>query len=378
MKVKHILFENYKDLKNAYDNIANEYNFDNTLNDIRSHANDMGIKDQHPVDIFSKLVKSNILLVISGGSKAPDKAKDASMWTKYLNKSVEQDEVLQRLDAFHSLIIETLINWESRIEQKRYEKELKSEYKLVTKGDDWKVVKPHTKEASCHLGSETRWCISSRGSDNHFETYNEVHDIYIIHTRYDKYAIIANRKTRVIVEVQYRDNELKEPTEKTLIEFRNKLESDAVDIEQLEQELSISFPTQYTTYEITPLGIEEGYTNHMDNGKVIQRYTLPVKITIKGDKRQINTGTFQYDANFISVSIDEEIYYSSTSFTTKNNKYLRSLLTLEIVKQMSESNKHKGVISDEFQNDLNIKVGNTLEKYGISRETKATSILDLV
>lgn len=379
MKVQHILFENYADLRKAYDNALDgiDHNFEKIVDDIQGHASDMGLDDKHPVDIFSRLVKNNIPLVIQGGSKAPEKAKDASMWTKYLNDSVKEGQVLVRIDAFHNLILETLNNWKSRIEQKRYEKELKSEYQLVTKGNDWKVFKPLTKEASCHLGSETKWCVSARGNDNYFQTYNEIHDIYIVHTRYDKYAIIVHRKTRDIVEIQYRDNELGKPTERTLIDFKNQLENDGVDIEKLEQALDVTFIRDYTTYNIEVMDVQEGYTNNMDDGKVIQRYTIPVKITVKGDEREINTGTFQYDGDFISITIDGKAYYSSSVFMTKTG-YLRSLLALDIIKKMSESKKHKGIMSDQFQNDLNIKIGNALEEYGIDRAVEATSLLELV
>lgn len=51
---------------------------------------------------------------------------------------------------------------------------------LLLDNDKWRVVIPHTKEASCHFGQNTEWCTAARESSNYFDDYNKTGDLYII------------------------------------------------------------------------------------------------------------------------------------------------------------------------------------------------------
>ena len=54
--------------------------------------------------------------------------------------------------------------------QKEKEKELESQVDKIYEDDKFIVVKPKTEEASCKYGSNTRWCVTSKGS-GHFGRY---------------------------------------------------------------------------------------------------------------------------------------------------------------------------------------------------------------
>ena len=49
---------------------------------------------------------------------------------------------------------------------------------VVYEDAEWKIIIPHTKEASCIYGAHTRWCTAGRG-DNMFEYYNDKGPLYI-------------------------------------------------------------------------------------------------------------------------------------------------------------------------------------------------------
>lgn len=51
---------------------------------------------------------------------------------------------------------------------------------LVHDDNKWRVVVPHTKEASCHFGQNTEWCTAASTSHNYFDDYSKTGDLYII------------------------------------------------------------------------------------------------------------------------------------------------------------------------------------------------------
>ena len=59
------------------------------------------------------------------------------------------------------------------------QKEVKREgAEVVYEDSEWKIVIPHTKEASCIYGANTRWCTAGK-EDNMFEYYNDKGPLYI-------------------------------------------------------------------------------------------------------------------------------------------------------------------------------------------------------
>ena len=56
------------------------------------------------------------------------------------------------------------------INQKQRDKELESQAKKIYEKGDFVVIQPKTEEASCKYGSNTKWCVTSKGS-GHFGRY---------------------------------------------------------------------------------------------------------------------------------------------------------------------------------------------------------------
>jgi len=55
-------------------------------------------------------------------------------------------------------------------QEKEKEKELEKQANKIYEDDKFLVIKPKTEEASCKYGSNTKWCVTSKGS-GHFEKY---------------------------------------------------------------------------------------------------------------------------------------------------------------------------------------------------------------
>ena len=53
---------------------------------------------------------------------------------------------------------------------KNKEKELEKQAKKIYEDDKFVILKPQTEEASCKYGSNTKWCVTSKGS-GHFQRY---------------------------------------------------------------------------------------------------------------------------------------------------------------------------------------------------------------
>jgi hypothetical protein len=56
------------------------------------------------------------------------------------------------------------------IRGKNKEKELEKQAKKIYEDDKFVILKPQTEEASCKYGSNTKWCVTSKGS-GHFQRY---------------------------------------------------------------------------------------------------------------------------------------------------------------------------------------------------------------
>jgi hypothetical protein len=63
--------------------------------------------------------------------------------------------------------LETVINF---VRTKKKDKELEGQAKKIYEKGDFVVIQPKTEEASCKYGSNTKWCVTSKGS-GHFGRY---------------------------------------------------------------------------------------------------------------------------------------------------------------------------------------------------------------
>ena len=104
---------------------------------------------------------------------------DKYHYIKQRNLFEVDDEVYRdifRFKDFRDFYL-TMVNYPNKEE---YERDTnKDDYTTVF--EDYKVTiyVPHSKAASCHLGSNTSWCTASRGAYNYFDTYSRSGNLYI-------------------------------------------------------------------------------------------------------------------------------------------------------------------------------------------------------
>ena len=99
-----------------------------------------------------------------------------SKFIKYKSKLPIEKRDINRFNSIHNLysIIQTLEG-----QGVKSQKDVKKEgADVVYEDDEWKIVIPHTEEASCIYGAQTRWCTAGR-EDNMFDYYNKQGPLYI-------------------------------------------------------------------------------------------------------------------------------------------------------------------------------------------------------
>ena len=85
------------------------------------------------------------------------------LFDKYQSK-LEKKDINQYKDVIE------LENSLKPFQEKEKEKELESQSKKIYEKGDFVVIQPKTEEASCKYGSNTKWCVTSKGS-GHFGRY---------------------------------------------------------------------------------------------------------------------------------------------------------------------------------------------------------------
>lgn len=79
---------------------------------------------------------------------------------------------------------------------------------IVYDDDTWRVVIPHTQEASCFFGRNTQWCTAATDSDNYFNSYNRDGPLYIVLNK------PSNRRWQLHFDTQQFMDERDEPIER--------------------------------------------------------------------------------------------------------------------------------------------------------------------
>ncbi|HRN71455.1 MAG TPA: DUF4116 domain-containing protein [Candidatus Woesebacteria bacterium] len=95
---------------------------------------------------------------------------------KDINKFKNFSELFEMLQQYPT---------EEELSNKAKKKELEEQFftkkqaTLVHNDSTWKIVIPHTKEASCYFGVNTQWCTAAK-NNNAFNEYNKDGNLYII------------------------------------------------------------------------------------------------------------------------------------------------------------------------------------------------------
>ena len=121
-----------------------------------------------------------ILKLYSNGSWKPGDSYETmdllGKFIKYKSKLPIEKRDINRYNSVSELysLIQTLEN-----KGVKSQKDVKKEgAEVVYEDSEWKIVIPHTEEASCIYGAQTRWCTAGR-ENNMFEYYNKRGPLYI-------------------------------------------------------------------------------------------------------------------------------------------------------------------------------------------------------
>ena len=155
MKFMSILLQEGRkeDLKKKYANKFGENDLDFILN-----ISDLQDFNHKYTDFVLKHVDPNF---VTG---------DAEVGVNLIKSFDKYQSQLEKKDINQYKSFEELDNALSPLYEKRKEKELEKQADKIYEDDKFLVIKPKTEEASCKYGSNTKWCVTSRGT-GHFQRY---------------------------------------------------------------------------------------------------------------------------------------------------------------------------------------------------------------
>ena len=148
-----------EDLKKRYSNKFSEENLDWILNisdlvDFNHKYSDFVLKNLNPnSETFDEDVQTAVEVV-----KDFDKYQ-----SKLTKKDINQYKSIQELDDALEIIVQSE-------REKEEERTAERQVDKIYEDDSFLVVKPKTELASCKYGSNTKWCVTSRGA-GHFDRY---------------------------------------------------------------------------------------------------------------------------------------------------------------------------------------------------------------
>ena len=95
---------------------------------------------------------------------------------------VEQRDInrYRSLEALYDAIDDQTVDKSQRQISREYDDEMNRQAVTVFDDASYKIVIPTTEEASCHFGRNTQWCTAASESDNAFNSYYQMGDLYII------------------------------------------------------------------------------------------------------------------------------------------------------------------------------------------------------
>jgi hypothetical protein len=148
-----------EDLKKKYSTKFNEEDLDFILNisdliDFNHKYTDFVLKNLNPNASADSLENLNQI------EEVIELIKD---FNKYSSQFPKKD--INQYVSFNEL--ESVINF---VRTKNKDKELEGQAKKIYEKGNFVVIQPKTEQASCKYGSNTKWCVTSKGS-GHFNRY---------------------------------------------------------------------------------------------------------------------------------------------------------------------------------------------------------------
>ena len=87
---------------------------------------------------------------------------------------------------------------EKQRKEKELEKEAKKQKKVIYEDNKWLVISPKSWKASCYYGAGTKWCVTSKNTDNHWNNYSRKATFFFVidkeKNKSDRYYKVAYRK----------------------------------------------------------------------------------------------------------------------------------------------------------------------------------------
>ena len=161
------------------DEIYNKYysTIDRNIFDVAIAADPTSYNQQGEICKVGGYVKWILNLYQNGSWKPGDSVETKDLLNKF-NKLKSKLPVEQRDIKIYSSVRELYDILQPYLGTKS-RSEIKQEAEKVYEDNEWLIIIPHTEEAACYYGANTKWCTASTESDNMFDYYNNQGPLYI-------------------------------------------------------------------------------------------------------------------------------------------------------------------------------------------------------
>ena len=126
------------------------------------------------IGVYTKWILN---LVKQGKWKPGDTPETTYSLTTY--HKLKQQLPLDKRDINLFKSVPELYNFVEELSPTKSRSEVKQDVEKVYEDEQWKIIIPHTKEAACLYGKNTKWCTAATQSDNSFDYYNNQGPLYI-------------------------------------------------------------------------------------------------------------------------------------------------------------------------------------------------------
>lgn len=153
-----------------------------------------------PRDIFNEIISSDPTFNKNKGNKMGKygkwllglylgkrlKLEDLYKATNYLRCFVEyynviKDKDINKIKSLQQLydVVRPYLDGNTATSKSDEIRKIKEDAEKVYEDNEWIVIVPYTKEASCYYGKGTQWCTAAEKSHNYFYQYNNQGPLYI-------------------------------------------------------------------------------------------------------------------------------------------------------------------------------------------------------
>jgi hypothetical protein len=198
------------------------------------------------------------------------------------NKMANKD-----LNAYKSLpdlytAIEPYIGQQD-VSHKQEIKNIKQDAEKVFEDDNWLVIIPHTREASCYYGKNTQWCTAATTSNNMFDRYNKFGPLYIN----------INKKTNEKFQFHFETRQFMDERDKRII-FKDFIKNNP-DLKEFYIKVLLKIPNIYAS----DLVVDFRYTKDENiNRLAVQKNGKAIRF-IKNPPEELQRLAIQQDGKFI-------------------------------------------------------------------------------